>query len=80
MDLDTYELFVQSVEETGNQVLRNATRSIRTFAYQLGHPKVFETRQASAALAWNGIAPQPSLAFYPRVVKYCLDTNWGSRQ
>ena len=80
VDLDTYELFVKSVEETGNPVLRNATRSIRSFAYQLAHPKVFETRQASAALAWNGIAPKPSLAFYPRVVKYCLDTNWGARQ
>ena len=79
VDLDTYELFVKSVEETGNPVLREATRSIRTFAYQLAHPKVFETRQAAATLAWNGIAPQQSLAFYPRVVKYCLDSNWGTR-
>ncbi|HJQ12367.1 MAG TPA: SDR family oxidoreductase [Gemmatimonadaceae bacterium] len=79
VDLDTYELFVKSVEETGNPVLREATRSIRTFAYQLAHPKVFETRQAAATLAWNGIAPQESLAFYPRVVKYCLESNWGTR-
>ena len=79
VDLDTYELFVKSVEETGNPVLREATRSIRTFAYQLAHPKVFETRHAAATLAWTGIAPQPSLAFYPRVVKYCLDSNWGTR-
>ena len=79
VDLDTYELFVKSVEETGNPVLREATRSIRTFAYQLAHPKVFETRQAAATLAWSGIAPQESLAFYPRVVKYCLESNWGTR-
>jgi len=80
VDLDTYELFVKSVEETGNSVLREATKSIRTFAYQLAHPKVFETREAAATLAWSGIAPQPSLAYYPRVVKYCLETNWGARQ
>lgn len=79
VDLDTYELFVRSVEETGNPVLRAATRSIRTFAWQLAHPKVFVTRQAAATLAWNGIAPRPSLAFYPRVVNYCLETNWGMR-
>jgi len=79
VDLDTYELFVRSVEETGNPVLRDATRSIRTFAYQLAHPKVFETSQAAATLAWNGIAPQQSLAFYPRVVRYCLESNWGRR-
>jgi nucleoside-diphosphate-sugar epimerase len=80
VDLDTYELFVRSVEETGNPVLKGATRAIRTFAYQLAHPKVFETRHAAATLAWNGIAPQPSLAYYPRVVKYCLESNWGTRQ
>jgi len=79
VDLETYELFVRSVEETGNSVLREATKSIRTFAYQLAHPKVFETREAAATLAWSGIAPQPSLAFYPRVVKYCLESNWGTR-
>ena len=79
VDLDTYELFVKSVEQTGNSVLREATKSIRTFAYQLAHPKVFETREAAATLAWSGVAPQPSLAFYPRVVKYCLETNWGTR-
>src|SRR5437867_3044480 len=79
VDLDTYELFVRSVEETGNPVLQGATRSIRTFAYQLAHPKVFETERAAAALAWGGISPQPSLAFYPRVIKYCLESNWGMR-
>ena len=77
VDLDTYELFVRSVEETGNPVLKDATRSIRTFAYQLAHPKVFQTRQATATLALRGIAPQPSLAFYSRVVKYCVESNWG---
>lgn len=79
VDLDTYELFVRSVEETGNEVLKGATRSIRTFAYQLAHPKAFETGRAAAILAGSGISPQRSGDFYPRVVKYCLDSNWGTR-
>jgi nucleoside-diphosphate-sugar epimerase len=77
VDLDTYELFTRSVEETGNVVLRDATRSMRTFAYQLAHPKMFGTRNASSTLAANGIVPQQSLSFYPRVVEYCLQSNWG---
>lgn len=80
VDLDTYELFVRSVEETGNDVLRSATRSIRTFAYQLAHPKLFATVKTDKALAGSGIAPRPSLDFYPRVVKYCLESNWGMQQ
>lgn len=79
VDLDTYELFVRSVEETGNPVLKSATRSIRTFAYQLAHPKVFETHRATATLAGSGISPRPSLDFYPGVVRYCLESNWGMR-
>ncbi len=77
VDLDTYELFVRSVEETGNDVLRSATRSIRTFAYQLAHPKLFATARTDEALAGSGISPRRSLDFYPRVVKYCLESNWG---
>jgi nucleoside-diphosphate-sugar epimerase len=77
VDLETYELFVRSVEETGNPVLKGATRSIRTFAYQLAHPKVFETNAAAAILAGSGISPGPTLDFYTRVVKYCLESNWG---
>lgn len=77
VDLGTYELFVRSVEETGNEVLRSATRSIRTFAYQLAHPKLFLTQRTGEALAGSGIAPKPPLDFYPRVVKYCLESNWG---
>jgi nucleoside-diphosphate-sugar epimerase len=79
VDLDTYELFVRSVEETGNPVLQGATRSIHTFACQLAHPKVFETHRATATLAGSGISPRPALDFYPRVVKYCLESNWGMR-
>jgi nucleoside-diphosphate-sugar epimerase len=79
VDLETYELFVRSVEETGNAVLKGATRAIRTFAYQLAHSKVFATDRAEAILAGSGISPRPSLDFYPRVVKYCLESNWGLR-
>jgi nucleoside-diphosphate-sugar epimerase len=77
VDLDTYELFVRSVEEAGNEVLRNATRSIRTFAYQLAHPKTFGTKKTEEALGGSGIAPRPVLEFFPQVVRYCVESNWG---
>lgn len=80
VDLETYELFIRSVEETGNDVLRSATRSIQTFAYQLAHPKLFENRKTAEALTGSGIAPRPTLDFYPQVVKYCLESNWGMQQ
>jgi nucleoside-diphosphate-sugar epimerase len=78
VDLDTYQLFVRSVEEAGNQVLLQATRAVQAFAYQLAYPKVFDARGAEAVLAPAGIAAPPVLDYYERVVRWCIETNWGT--
>lgn len=76
--LETYELFVRSVEEAGNDVLLQATRAVQAFAYQLAYPKVFDARRADAALAPSGIEPPPVLDYYDGVVRWCIETNWGA--
>jgi nucleoside-diphosphate-sugar epimerase len=78
VDLDTYELFVRSVEEAGNEVLLQATRAVQAFAYQLAYPKVFDARQATASLAPAGIRVPPVLDYYDRIVRWCIETNWGA--
>jgi nucleoside-diphosphate-sugar epimerase len=78
VDLATYELFVRSVEETGNEVLRQATRAVQAFAYQLAYPKVFHARRAEAALAAAGVRAPAVLDYYQRVIRYCVETNWGA--
>ena len=78
VELDTYQLFVRSVEEAGNEVLLQATRAVQAFAYQLAYPKVFDARVADAALAPAGIAAPPVLDYYDRLVRWCIETNWGS--
>src|SRR5687768_563126 len=78
VELDTYELFVRSVEEAGNQVLLQATRAVQAFAYQLAYPKVFDARVADTALVPHGIAPPPVLDYYASVVRWCIETNWGA--
>jgi nucleoside-diphosphate-sugar epimerase len=77
--LETYELFVRSVEEAGNQVLLQATRAVQAFAYQLAFPKVFDARRAEAALSPAGIAVPNVVDYYERVVRWCIETNWGAR-
>jgi len=76
--LDTYELFVRSVEEAGNQVLLQATRAVQAFAYQLAYPKVFDNRHAGGVLARAGIAAPNVLEYYDRVVRWCVEKNWGT--
>ena len=79
VDLATYELFVRSVEEAGNQVLLQATRAVQAFAYQLAFPKVFDARHAEAALTPAGIAVPNVMDYYERVVRWCIETNWGAQ-
>jgi nucleoside-diphosphate-sugar epimerase len=77
VDEATYALFLRSVEESGNAVLRQATRAVQAFAWQLAHPKTFDTTHARAALLGTDIAPTHPRAFFERVVAYCVETNWG---
>lgn len=78
VELDTYELFVRSVEEAGNQVLLQATRAVQAFAYQLAYPKVFDARTAEAVLTPRGIQVPAVLDYYERIVRWCIETNWSA--
>lgn len=75
----TYELFVRSVEETGNEVLRGATRAVEGFAGQLSRPKTFDASRTEAALDGTGLSPRPVLEILPRVIRTCVETAWGAR-
>src|SRR5262245_21277948 len=79
VELETYELFVRSVEEAGNQVLLQATRAVQAFAYQLAYPKVFDARRAEGVLAPAGVAAPDVLVYYDRIVRWCIETNWGAQ-
>jgi len=79
VELETYELFVRSVEEAGNQVLLQATRAVQAFAYQLAYPKVFDSRRADRVLGPAGIVASNVLDYYDRIVRWCVETNWGTQ-
>jgi nucleoside-diphosphate-sugar epimerase len=78
VDRATYALFVRSVEESGNVVLADATRSVGAFADQLAYPKVFDTSAADQALAASGVHAPAVLDFYDRIVAWCVETGWST--
>lgn len=78
VELDTYELFVRSVEEAGNDVLLQATRAVQAFACQLAYPKVFDAAHTRALLTPRRIEAPHVLDYYDRVVRWCIETNWGA--
>ncbi|MGH7571598.1 MAG: SDR family oxidoreductase [Gemmatimonadota bacterium] len=78
VDLPTYELFVRSVEDTGNEVLLSATRVVQSFATQLAYPKTFDSALTEAALEGSGLRPPLVLEYLPKVIRACLEANWRS--
>jgi long-chain acyl-CoA synthetase len=72
-DMETWELFARSVEETGHPRLRGVTRALAHFLPQLALPKQFETARADALLG----APAPAVRdYWPRVLAHLDDTAW----
>ncbi len=72
-DLETYRLFEESVEKTGDPRLRRITRSFAHFVPQLALPKRFDTGRADALL---GSPAPPVRAYWDRVLRDLRDRLW----
>jgi nucleoside-diphosphate-sugar epimerase/acyl carrier protein len=68
VDLPTFALFCQSVDEVGDAPLRASTAAISHFAPQLVFPKRFDNSRCRAALERAGILPPPIRGVWSRMV------------
>lgn len=68
VDLPTFELFRQTVEETGAPGLIESLRLLSSFAPQLLYPKTYDDSQCQRALAGTGIQRPDLREFFPRIV------------
>jgi nucleoside-diphosphate-sugar epimerase len=74
-DLETYRLLERSVEEAGEERLKQVMRSLSHFVPQLAYPKRFETRAADALL---GEGAPPVRSYWPEMVQHLLHSNWAA--
>lgn len=79
VELDTFELFRQSVEAVADSALRASVAVLAPFAPQLGYPKVFDDGACAAMLDPAGIARPPIRDTIMNAVQYLVESNWGSR-
>src|SRR5580658_10086914 len=77
VDLPTFELFVRSVEEVGDNVLRSSVAIIKHFVPQLGYPKIFRDGECTRLLRAKGLLKPSALEFYPQVVRWLVESGWG---
>jgi len=80
VDLPTFELFARSVEEVGDNLLRSSMALIKHFAPQLAYPKMFGDAKCAESLLAAGIVKPEVLEFYPKVVRWLVETGWGEHK
>lgn len=74
VELGTYRLFEQTVEETADECLRRATRSLSWFVPQLALPKRYDTAAADAEF---GRPETPARDLWIAMLDYLTRTRWG---
>jgi nucleoside-diphosphate-sugar epimerase len=79
VDLPTFELFVRSVEEVGDNILRSSVAIIKQFVPQLVYSKVFRDVECTRSLQANGVLKPSVLEFYPQVVRWLVESGWSER-
>ncbi len=77
VDLPTFELFVRSVEEVGDSILRSSVAIIKHFVPQLAYSKTFGDGECVRSLQATGVLKPRALEFYPNVVRRLVETGWG---
>lgn len=79
VSLSRYEEFVEDERRHGDRLFNQITSAL---AYSLPHLalfQAFDNENTMSALAPSGLEMPSMRDCYERVVRFCLDTNWGSR-
>ena len=77
VSLSCYEEFVEKASENGDRLFTELARVLGYFLPHLAIFQAFENRNTMRALAPSGLQFPSSRACFERVVRFCLDTNWG---
>jgi nucleoside-diphosphate-sugar epimerase len=76
VSLETFNLFVRSVEELGESVLKNSVAVLKSFAPQLAYPKLISDAATQDVLQRSGLARPGVRDYYPKVIRFLLENNW----
>jgi len=77
VSLSCYEEFVEKSKQNGDRLFNELVRVLGHFLPHLAIYQAFENRNTLRALAPSGLQLPSSRACFERVVRFCLDTNWG---
>jgi long-chain acyl-CoA synthetase len=73
----TFDLFLRSVEESDNLLLKNVLRTVRTFAQQLNYPKAFDQSKLVECYPEYDDRMPDIREYFGKVVRFCVESEWG---
>jgi thioester reductase-like protein len=79
VSLDRYEHFVERNRRSGDALLNELLRVLGYFLPHLALFQVFDNQETLKTLAKSGLGLPSTKTNFEKVVRYCLETNWGSR-
>ena len=79
VSLDRYERFVEECRSNGDVLLKELLKVLGYFLAHLTLFQVFDNQGTLNALAKSGLGLPSMKASFEKVIRYCLETNWGSR-
>src|SRR5205085_9793893 len=78
--LETFDLFVKSVEEMDESALKDSVALFKHFAPQLAYPKRFNDTATLKVLEREGIIRPQVREYFPKVVRFLLEKDWQSHE
>jgi len=79
VSLDCYEHFVERNRSCNDALLKELLKVLGYFLPHLALFQVFENQGTLKTLAKSGLGLSSTKINFEKVVRYCLETNWGSR-
>lgn len=77
VSLSRYEAYVEGRLGEGDKLLNGVLRALEYFLPHLGILQTFDNRNATEGLRPSGLRCPPVRAYFSKIVRYCLETNWG---
>jgi nucleoside-diphosphate-sugar epimerase len=77
VSLPEYEAFVEASRSKGDRLLNELLRVLSYFLPHLGLFQAFENNNTRRGLVGSGLELRPAREYYPKVIDYCLETDWG---
>jgi hypothetical protein len=79
VSLDRYEHFVEQSRNSGDALLNELLKVLGYFLAHLALFQVFDNQRTLNTLAKSGLGLPSTKAYFEKVIRYCLETNWRSR-